>query len=309
MYTQITTIKKAAIKACLQPIILLVLTFVWLGCHHKDDYTPPKTYTVQLQNNAALGSYLTDKDGRTLYFFANDSATVNTCAGGCALRWPVFNAPDISAANLGTGLNFSDFGQITTAAGSQQTTYKGRPLYYYAPPSGGVNTPEAAGLTGGEAFGGVWFVAKPDYTIMLTQAQLVGKDNKKYAFDTTATPTPTYTESIGKSVYFTDAKGVSLYIFKPDKQNKNTYTSATDAGNNAKWPIYEMDKIVVPSVLDKSLFGVIDVFGKKQLTYKGWPLYYFGEDAMVMGATKGVSVPAPGVWPVATRGLRPAPAQ
>ncbi|MCH5686796.1 hypothetical protein LWM68_22570 [Niabella sp. W65] len=69
-----------------------------------------------------------------------------------------------------------------------------------------------------------------------------------------------------------------------------------------------MDKIVVPSVLDKSLFSVIDVFGKKQLTYKGWPLYYFGEDGMVMGASKGVSVPAPGIWPVATRGLNPAPA-
>ncbi|MCH5719693.1 COG4315 family predicted lipoprotein [Niabella hibiscisoli] len=182
-------------------------------------------------------------------------------------------------------------------------------MYYYAPVSGGTNTPEVAGLTGGEAFGGVWFVAKPDYTIMLTRAQLVGKDTKKYTFDTTGTPTPTYTENNGKSIYFTDAKGVTLYIFRPDKQNKNTYTSATDLAKNAVWPIYEMDKIVVPSALDKSLFGVIDVFGKKQLTYKGWPLYYFGEDAMAMGANKGVSVPGPGIWPVATRGLRLAPAQ
>ena len=309
MYTKIAVQETRDIKVFLQHLLLLTVAGMLFSCHDKDDYTPPKTYTVQLQNNATLGSYLTDKDGRTLYFFASDSATVNTCAGGCALRWPVFNAPEISAANLGTGLNFSDFGQITTATGGKQTTYKGRPLYYYAPVSGGVNTPEAAGLTGGEAFGGVWFVAKPDYTIMLTQAQLVGKNNKKYTFDTTGIPTPTYTESIGKSVYFTDAKGVSLYIFKPDKQNKNTYTSATDAGKNATWPIYEMDKIVVPSALDKSLFGVIDVFGKKKLTYKGWPLYYYGDDAMVMGATKGVSEPGPGIWPVATRGLRPAPVQ
>ncbi|WP_245957829.1 hypothetical protein U0035_03385 [Niabella yanshanensis] len=129
MYTQIATIeKKAAIKACLHPMILLVFSVVWLSCHHKDDYTPPQTYSVQLKINAALGNYLTDKDGRALYFFANDSATVNTCAGGCALLWPVFNAPGISAANLGSGLNFSDFGRINTAAGAQQTTYKGRPL-------------------------------------------------------------------------------------------------------------------------------------------------------------------------------------
>lgn len=309
MYIQTTCRVVEYLKFYHKQIGLLLLTGLLFSCHHNDDYTPPRTYAVQLQTHPTLGSYLTDKDGRTLYYFANDSATVNTCAGGCALRWPVFNAQGMAAADIGAGLSFADFGQITTSAGAKQTTYKGRPLYYYAPPVGGVNTPEPAGATSGEAFGGVWFVAKPDYTIMLTQAQLVGRDTKKYTFDTTGTPTPTYTENTGKSIYFTDAKGVTLYIFKPDKQNKNTYTSATDPTKNAAWPIYEMDKIVVPSVLDKSLFSVIDVFGKKQLTYKGWPLYYFGEDAMVMGANKGVSVPAPGIWPVATRGLRPAPAQ
>ncbi len=308
MHTQTSTIKNTGIKACIYQSLLLLFAGLLISCHHKDDYIPPTAYSVQLKSSTTLGSYLADKDGRTLYFFANDSATVNTCAGGCAVLWPVFNA-QITVADIGSGLNFSDFSQITNAAGTQQTTYKGRPLYYYAPVSGGVNTPEAAGLTGGDAFGGVWFVAKPDYTIMLTRAQLVGKDTKKYTFDTTGTPTPTYAENSGKSVYFTDAKGVTLYIFRPDKQNKNTYTSATDVGKNAVWPIYEMDKIVVPSVLDKSLFSVIDVFGKKQLTYKGWPLYYFGEDAMVMGANKGVSVPNPGIWPVATRGLRLSPAQ
>lgn len=287
--------------------MLMLFTVAVTGCNQKDDYTPPKVYAVQLKTHATLGSYLADKDGRTLYIFANDSATVNTCTGGCAALWPVFNGQLSAATDIGTGLSFADFGSITTISGATQTTYKGKPLYYYAPVSGGVNTPEAAGLTSGEAFGGVWFVAKPDYTIMLTRAQLVGKDNKKYTFDTTATPTPTYAEGTGKSIYFTDAKGVSLYIFKPDKQNKNTYTSATDVSKNAVWPIYENGTIVVPSVLDKSMFGVIDVFGKKQLTYKGWPLYYFGEDAMVMGASKGVSVPSPGIWPVATRGLRTAP--
>ncbi len=180
MYIQTTSLPVAYLQLYYRQIILLLLAGTLFSCHHKDDYTPPKTYTVQLQTHEKLGNYLTDKDGRTLYYFASDSATVNTCAGGCALLWPVFNAQDISEANIGAGLSFSDFGQITTSTGARQTTYKGRPLYYYAPVSAGVNTPEPAGSTGGEAFGGVWFVAKPDYTIMLTRAQLVGKTTKIY---------------------------------------------------------------------------------------------------------------------------------
>ncbi|MCH5719694.1 hypothetical protein [Niabella hibiscisoli] len=68
MDTQITLIKGRNIQASLQQLILLIIPVVLFSCHHKDDYTPPKTYVVQLQNNATLGSYLTDKDGRTLYF-------------------------------------------------------------------------------------------------------------------------------------------------------------------------------------------------------------------------------------------------
>jgi predicted lipoprotein with Yx(FWY)xxD motif len=60
---------------------------------------------------------------------------------------------------------------------------------------------------------------------------------------------------------------------------------------------------VVPSTLDKSLFSSIDVFGKKQLTYKGWPLYYFQQDAGIRGANKGISFPAPAVWPVPTKNM------
>ncbi|MHC6201525.1 COG4315 family predicted lipoprotein [Elizabethkingia miricola] len=159
----------------------------------------------------------------------------------------------------------------------------------------GTNVKEDSGKTGGENIGGVWFLAKPDYTIMLTNAQLVGHDGKNY--------TSAYTEGTGKTLYFTDARGVTLYTFKNDKQNKNNFTAA-DFSNNGVWPIYETYKIVVPSGLDKSLFGSITVFGKKQLTYKGWPLYHFGQDNMVMGSNKGVSFPPPGgIWSVSVKNM------
>jgi predicted lipoprotein with Yx(FWY)xxD motif len=263
------------------------------------------TQLVKLQNSATLGTYLVDKDGRTLYYFANDSVTVNTCTGNCANIWPAFYADNLGAGSLGAGLNQADFSKLTTTTGANQLAYKGRPLYYYAPLTGSSYVPEPPGSTLGEGVNGIWFVAKPDYTIMLTRAQLVGANGKNYVF-TNGTPTPVYSEGTGKSIYFTDGMGVTLYIFKPDKFNTNTYTDAAFT-KNPIWPIYEMDKIVVPSILDKSQFGVITVFGHKQMTYKGWPLYYFGQDQMMMGSNQGISFPQPGIWPVAEKDLSTAP--
>ena len=120
---------------------------------------------------------------------------------------------------------------------------------------------------------------------MLVDAQLVGQDGKSYKSD--------YTEGIGKTTYFTDDRGVTLYTFKLDSLNKNKFTKP-DFSNNNVWPIYETDKVVVPSILDKTKFGSINVFGRTQLTYKGWPLYYFGQDDQTRGFNKGISFANPG---------------
>lgn len=256
--------------------------------------TPETPKQIKLAVSPTLGTYLTDKDNRTLYYFSNDFNGQNACAGGCEALWPYYNVDNLTADQIGDTLKFADFGSITAANGKKQITYKGWPLYYYAPAVNGVNTLEAPGQTTGENVGGIWFVAKPDYSIMLVNAQLTGHDGKNYKSD--------YTEGTAKTVYFTDAVGNTLYAFKNDKFNKNNYTKS-DFSNNALWPIYETDKIVIPSTLDKTLFSSIDVFGKKQLTYKGWPLYYFQQDVGTRGANKGISFPSPGVWPVPTKNI------
>jgi predicted lipoprotein with Yx(FWY)xxD motif len=269
------------------------------SCNDKDDPPPAAGAKVQLRADAQLGSVLTDENNRTLYSFANDVNGENNCSGGCANVWPVFYAGDNLTQNmLAAGLDLADFGTVTTGAGAKQTTYKGWPLYYYAPLAGSANTPEAAGENQGEGVAGFWHVAKPDYTIRLLNAQLVGADGKNY--------TGAYVEGTGKTLYFTDAKGATIYTFTKDSSNNNNFTKA-DFSNNGVWPIYETDKVVVPSTLDKTLFGSIDVFGKKQLTYKGWPLYYFGADNKLRGSNKGVSFPSPGVWPVAIKDAPVAP--
>jgi len=285
----------------------LAVTTFFLSCSSDNsgdnttpDPTPETKKEVTLATSTTLGSYLVDKDGRSLYFFSTDAKGQSSCTGGCEAVWPVFNVDNLTADKLGAGLTLSDFGTITTASSKKQLTYKGWPLYYYAPSSANdgygnvTNTPEAPGKTDGDGIGGVWFIAKPDYSIMIVRSQLVGHDGKNYKSD--------YTVGDGQTTYFTDAKGLTLYTFKNDNFKKNNFTKE-DFSNNAVWPIYETDKIVVPSILDKSKFSVITVFGKSQLVYNGWPLYYFGQDASVRGANKGISFPAPAVWPVPVKDI------
>lgn len=240
--------------------------------------------TIALQPNGDFGNILVDEKGMALYFFTKDANGLSNCDGDCLGNWPAFFTPTV---NLAKGLNARDFGVITRKDGSRQTTYKGWPLYYFA----GDRT---AGSINGEGLGNVWFVAKPNYTIMLANNQLTGLDGVKYRGD--------YTEGQEDVQYFVDAFGNTLYIFMNDEFNVNNYTSE-DFSNNGAWPVFEADDIVVPSNLDRSLFGTIDVVGRKQLTYNGWPLYYFGQDKQQRGSNKGVSVPIAGVWPVAEADL------
>ena len=89
-----------------------------------------------------------------------------------------------------------------------------------------------------------------------------------------------------------------------DTRNTNNFTAA-DFSNNGVWPIVEITLNKAPSILNEAGFGTIDVFGRTQLTYKGWPLYYFGQDT-ARGDNKGVSVPNPGVWPIINVNTAPA---
>jgi predicted lipoprotein with Yx(FWY)xxD motif len=278
-------------------LAIVIIAFVQYSCQ-KSSTTTSASYAVKLATSSTLGNYLVDKNGSTLYFFSNDYNGRTSCLTGCETLWPYFYAGELTQADLGTGLDIADFDTIQVN-GVAQTRYKTWPLYYYAPAGSGGNVKEAAGQTGGEGMYNVWYVAKPDYSIMLENAQLVGNDGIDYTSD--------YTPGTGKTLYFTDARGVALYSFTKDSANMNKFTKA-DFSNNSFWPIYETTLGSVPSTLDKSLFSSITVFGHTQITYKGWPLYYFGADNATHGDNKGVSVPTPGIWHVAVKDASSAPA-
>lgn len=250
------------------------------SCSKDDDQDPmgSEKKGIQIESSNSFGSVLTDKDGRTLYFFSLDANGSSSCTGGCAGIWPIYYSAELSSD---TEINQEDVGVITRADGSKQSTYKGWPLYYYA-------SDEKAGDIKGDAVNNIWFVAKPDYVLMIVNNQLIGADGNHYKADL----------SIGEeaTAYFTDDRGRTLYAFKPDKFNQNTFTKE-DFSNDAVWPIYQKSVGPIPSIINKDLIANINVFGKTQLTYQGWPLYYFGQDTN-RGDNKGVSVPQPGVWPI-----------
>ena len=246
--------------------------------------------------NAAFGKVLTDKDGKTLYFFSRDYKGIPTYVPGAnGDVWPIFDVEVFNVNGLDSSLNINDFKRITRADGKKQWTYKGWPLYYY-------KNDTAPGTTLGDKVGNVWYVAKPDYTVMYASAQLLGHDGKNYL---ASADTKNYTEGVGSTFYLTDDKGRTLYAFWNDKKDTNLYTSA-NLGNNASWPIAALSKMKFPSILNAADFGTITVQGKKQLTYKGWPMYYFGQDT-ARGDNKGISYPVVDHWPIFNTGTTLAP--
>ncbi|GAB2597292.1 hypothetical protein [Spirosoma areae] len=268
---------KSSFWATRLPVVAALLAIVLVSCNEEN----PTTVTDVSVATTSLGKVITGDGGKTLYFFAPDVAGVSSCTGNCTTVWPVFYKENLT---IGGGLKATDFGTIARADGSKQTTFKGWPLYYY-------QNDTKAGDVAGENVNNVWSVAKANYTVMLASRQLVGNDGKNYTFDTK--------EGTGNSLFLVDSIGRTLYAFAPDKFNKNTYTKA-DLSNNPTWPIAETSSTIgeIPSALKRSDFATITAVGKTQLTYKGWPLYFFGPDNNQRGSTKGVSVPKPGVWPV-----------
>ncbi len=247
---------------------LCALSFIMTSCEDDNSDTSsnqnnpdtPVVVDVLLTNNSTFGNIITDTDGNTLYFFSKDTKDTSECNGGCAEAWPIFYKAELT---LGEGLDANNFGVITRQDGSKQNTYKGWPLYYFA-------NDAATGDTNGDGVTGNWFVAKPDYSLMLGQATLDADDLE---------------------FYFTSSTGRTIYSFGNDERNNNNFTNE-DFSNNSVWPIVEISPEVLPSALNTDDFGTIDVFGRTQLTFKGRPLYYFGNDTE-RGDANGVS----GVWP------------
>jgi len=109
--------------------------------------------TIGLQSVSGIdGKILADGQGRALYLFTADKSSTSTCTGACAAAWPPVTASAMPMA--GGGVSQSMLGTTKRADGTEQLTYNGHPLYYFAADTG-------SGMAKGQgtkAFGSGWYV-------------------------------------------------------------------------------------------------------------------------------------------------------
>lgn len=102
----------------------------------------------------------------------------------------------------------------------------------------------------GEGFLNIWYVAKPDYSVMIEQKDPLGS-------------------------YLTDESGMKLYYFQKDSAG----TSACTRDCNSTWLPFNADPLVLPSLLKNSDFSTVSwADGMKQIAFMGRPLYYYVND-------------------------------
>jgi predicted lipoprotein with Yx(FWY)xxD motif len=109
--------------------------------------------TIDLASVSGIpGKFLVDSHGRALYLFEADKSTTSTCTGACAAAWPPATANGMPMA--GSGVSQSLLGTTKRADGTEQITYNGHPLYYFAADTGAGT----AKGQGSKQFGAGWYV-------------------------------------------------------------------------------------------------------------------------------------------------------
>ncbi|MEV5675888.1 hypothetical protein [Streptomyces sp. NPDC052179] len=103
----------------------------------------------------ALGTFLVDGDGRTLYLFEADTSAKSTCTGTCAAAWPPVTVTAEPVADKGAKADL--LGTTARGDGKKEVTYNGHPLYYFG---GDTKAGDTKGQ-GSTAFGATWYVIDP----------------------------------------------------------------------------------------------------------------------------------------------------
>ena len=109
------------------------------------------SYTISVATKDSVGGFLVDGKGVTLYWTTRDAVGQSDITGAVLANWPAFYASSIVVPS---SLSAADFSSIMRSDGSNQTTYKGWPLYYFI-------GDKAPGDTLGQGIGGVWSVVDP----------------------------------------------------------------------------------------------------------------------------------------------------
>jgi predicted lipoprotein with Yx(FWY)xxD motif len=246
--------------------------------------------TVATAEDPDLGTIFTDNEGMTLYIFLKDepNSGESTCYDQCEDNWPVFSAEE--SLTLPEGVP-GELGTIERTDGTMQVTYNGWPLYYFI-------KDEAPGDVTGQNVGDVWFVAVPTEGDAVPGADvpeaspMASPAASPMAMGDTTLLTA---EDMALGTIFTDAEGMTLYIFLSDTPNSGESTCYDQCEEN--WPVFSADEpLTLPDEVSGELGTIERTDGTMQVTYNGWPLYYWAADQAPGDATgQGVG----DVWYVA----------
>jgi predicted lipoprotein with Yx(FWY)xxD motif len=207
-----------------------------------------KEATLKVVQDATLGQFLADDQGRILYLFTKDTKDTSNCYDACATAWP----PLLSAGQPKgmDGVNASLLGTTQRKDNSVQVTYNGWPLYYYV-------KDQKPGDTTGQGVGNVWYVISPAGAIVKAASLKIVQD-----------------ATLGQ--FLADDQGRTLYLFTKDtKDTSNCY----DACATAWPPLLTAGQAKVGEGIDAGLLGTTQrKDGSIQVTYNGFPLYYYVKD-------------------------------
>ena len=230
--------------------------------------TAPAAAMVAIGKDAKLGEFLVDGKGMSLYLFTKDTPPTSSCYDKCATSWP----PLLTTGNpsAGAGVDASKLGTTKRTDGSMQVTYNNWPLYYFA-------KDKNPGDVTGQDVGQVWF-------LVTAAGEQVGSPAQPTAAPTTAPAAAaagpanvmvSKTDALGS--FLVDGKGMTLYLYTKDTPN----TSVCYDKCAAAWPpLLTTGAPVLGDGVDDSKIGTTArKDGSMQVTYNGWPLYYFAKDA------------------------------
>ncbi|MBX3061342.1 MAG: hypothetical protein KF726_00100 [Anaerolineae bacterium] len=230
----------------LKMLILLLFVFSLVSPVMAQD----STTLISVATSDTLGKYLVGENGLTLYSFPPDPINESVCYDACAEAWPPLTVESADKITVADGIP-GTFATTTRKDGALQVTYNGIPLYYWARDA-------QAGDTTGNRVGRIWWIVPP------------------------ATVYPQRVPELGNILV--GPTGMTLYTFTNDQPGvSNCYDQCAE-----NWPplTVESADAFVPGV---NLLGKFDFAERKdgalQVTYNGWPLYYWQGDAAIGDAT------------------------
>ncbi len=112
--------------------------------------TPTGQLALTVATKPGEGVYLTDANGRAVYFLETpDGTAVAKCEGECATAFDPVTGKAIVATG-DTTVKVALIGDVMRPDGTKQVTYNGKPLYYYRKDQG-ANDTNGQGVKAGDA--------------------------------------------------------------------------------------------------------------------------------------------------------------